>query len=130
MVNLLAIGISSIAGFMIGMLWYSPLLFGKIWMKAIGLSEEKLKTQQKSMSKTLLIAFISQILMAYVLASLPAVTFNAALLLGIMLWAGFIVTTMINPVLWQNQSVKVYLINIGHYFCVIMVMVIILNLWK
>lgn len=31
------------AGFLLGALWYSPPLFGNVWMKVAGLSEETLK---------------------------------------------------------------------------------------
>ena len=39
-VNWLAVIAATIAAFMLGGLWYSPLLFAKAWQRAAGLSDE------------------------------------------------------------------------------------------
>lgn len=43
-INFLAVLVSALASFAIGSLWYSPLLFGKAWQKAVGLTDEKIKS--------------------------------------------------------------------------------------
>ena len=42
---LLAIGASVMAVFMLGMLWYSPALFGRIWMKYMGKTEKLIRAE-------------------------------------------------------------------------------------
>ena len=42
-VNYLAIVVSAIVYWVIGAFWFSPPLFGKIWMKGIGKTQEQLK---------------------------------------------------------------------------------------
>ena len=46
-VNFLAVGVAALTTIFIGALWYSPLLFHKVWVKAHGYSEEK-ATEAKS----------------------------------------------------------------------------------
>ena len=40
--SLIAIVVAAVAGMVIGALWYSPLLFGNAWLKAIGKTEDEL----------------------------------------------------------------------------------------
>ncbi len=42
-INIWAVLVSAVAFWVLGALWYSPVLFGKRWQKAVGLSEEELK---------------------------------------------------------------------------------------
>jgi hypothetical protein len=48
-VNFLAVLVAGLAAFFIGGLWYT-VLFGKLWVKLHGYSEEKIKQMQASMS--------------------------------------------------------------------------------
>jgi len=41
--NILAILIAAASGFLVGGIWYGP-LFGKAWQRAIGLSDDELKS--------------------------------------------------------------------------------------
>lgn len=47
-INYLAVLVAAISTFLIGGLWYSPLLFGKAWMNANGFSEAELQTFSKA----------------------------------------------------------------------------------
>ncbi len=42
-INIIAILLSSVSGFMIGGLWYSPVLFQKPWMRHAGMTDEMVK---------------------------------------------------------------------------------------
>jgi len=41
-INYLAVLVSAVIFFIIGGLWYSPLMFANPWIKAMGFSDEKL----------------------------------------------------------------------------------------
>src|SRR6185503_21280424 len=41
-INWLAVAVAAIASFVLGGIWYSPLLFGRAWMRLTGLSEAQL----------------------------------------------------------------------------------------
>lgn len=133
-INYWAVLVSSIVGMIIGAVWYSPLLFGKAWMKLMNFDKKKLnETKKKGMGKSYLIMFIALLLMSYILADfvdyVGATTVRGALQLALWLWLGFFVTTMISSVLWEGKSTKLYLINVFHYLVVLGVMSIILSLW-
>ena len=39
--------IAALSAFMLGGLWYSPALFGKVWQREAGLSDEQLRSQTR-----------------------------------------------------------------------------------
>ncbi len=133
-INYLAVLVSGIASMVIGGLWYSPLLFGKLWIKLSNISEKQIEeTKKKGMAKNYIISFIASLVMAYVLAHfvkyIQAVDVSNALQLAFWIWLGFIVTITINMVLWENKSYKLFLLNIFHHLISLAVMAIILVLW-
>ena len=46
-VSWVAVIVVAIISFVIGMLWYSPLLFGKQWMKLSDIGDKKMKEMKK-----------------------------------------------------------------------------------
>ncbi len=62
--NWLAIGVAALVHFLLGSLWYSPKVFGKLWMSAVGMSTETAEDCKKGMIKAMIICFIACIFVA------------------------------------------------------------------
>jgi hypothetical protein len=60
-VNYLAALVAALSSFLIGGLWYSPILFAKAWMRETGLSDEQLRT---GVARTFVSAFVLSLVMA------------------------------------------------------------------
>ncbi len=73
-VNWLAVLAASAAAFVLGGLWYSPLLFAKKWQAAAGLSDEQLKSGNQALifGGSFVLAFIASWMFAVFLG--PEVT--------------------------------------------------------
>jgi hypothetical protein len=131
-INYIAVFISAITSMVLGAIWYAKPVFGKMWMTLIGRSEEELK--QSSMGKTYVIAFITSLLTAYVLAYLilltASISTNAALILALWIWLGFVATTTLNDVLYAQKPFKLFLINNGYILVSLLVMAAILANWS
>lgn len=133
-INYHAVLVAALAGIIIGSFWYSPLLFGNIWIK---LSKFTLKdmnaAKKKGMGKTYLVAFIGSFVFAYVLAHfakyIGALSVGDALQLGFWSWLGFIVPVQLGMVLWEGKPLKLYLINIAYHLVTLLVMSMILVAW-
>lgn len=115
-INYGAVLFAAIAIMVFGALWYSPLLFGNVWMKMMGLSMKDMeKAKQQGMGKTYLIAFVSQLVLAYVMAHFAnyfdADTWWEGLQLGFWAWLGFVATFTSGSVLWEGKSWKLYALN-------------------
>jgi len=126
-VTVLAVLVSAIAGMALGALWYSPLLFGKAWMRLSGMTQKQLAAAKKQgMAAAYGVTFLGMLVMAFVLAMLLAATGAETVadgaLLAFWLWLGFLATTMIGSVLWEKKPFTLYLLNIAHYLVVLVVM--------
>ncbi len=134
-INYLAVLVSALATIVVGFLWYSPLLFGKLWMKLSMISNADIKkAKQKGMTASYLLMIISTLLMSYVLAVFldyaNALTPVAGLATGVLLWLGFVVPLLLGSVLWEGKSWKLYMLNVAYYLVVLIIMGAILGGWQ
>ena len=123
-VSILGLIISVILNMGVGMLWYGP-IFGEMWMKLVGITKKDIEKAMKTgMQKTYALALFSAFIMSYVtgimITNFGAETVFEGMLIGFVLWIGFIATTMFNRVLWENAPTKLYLIQISHFLVVLM----------
>ncbi|HIH25913.1 DUF1761 domain-containing protein [Candidatus Woesearchaeota archaeon] len=137
-INYLAVLVAAIASMIIGGLWYSPVLFGNVWMKLSGITQkdvEKAKKQgmMKSMGRSYFFMFVMCLLTAYILAVLlnlvQAVNVKTGIHLGLLIWLGFIATVTSSSVIWEKKPFKLYIIGNGYNVVNLVVMSIILTLW-
>ncbi len=124
---------AAVAHFIVGMLWYSPVLFGNQWMKASGITKKEIdKAKKKGMAIPMVIAAISALVMAFVLSKVMYMTGSkdpmSGVMIGFLAWVGFIATTSLNSVLWENKNMQYYTINNGYSLVSLLVMGAILGL--
>ena len=136
-VNYLAVLAAAVVSMVIGYVWYGP-LFGKMWMKEIGMSPKKMtEAMKKAMMKQYGLMFVGSLVMSYVLAH--AVIFSstymhmegamAGAMSGFFNWLGFVAPVTLGSVLWEGKSWKMWCINNGYYLITLVVMGKILAMW-
>lgn len=107
---MIAIIIAAISQFVLGALWYSPLLFGKVWMKIMGadsLSPEDLKSMQKSMAPFYLLQLVLSVLFSWQLwRTLLSFGTESLYAHAFMLWLGFILPIQVGSVIWGKTEKK------------------------
>jgi len=133
-VNYLSILVASVAAMAVGALWYSPVLFGNMWIKLMGFTPEQLEEMKgKGMAKSYLVMFVSLFVMGFVLnhvlLAFEAETFLQGLEGGFWMWLGFVATLSLGSILWEGKSLKLYVINVLHSLVAIALMGGILALW-
>lgn len=130
-VNLLAVLVASVGAFVLGSLWYSPVLFGKKWMKLAGIKPDK---RDKYMILRFLVYFIGQFVMAYVLAHFlifaNAINYIEAITVAFWLWLGFIAPITIGGVLWEKKSINLFVLNNAYNLIALGLMSVLLVVWK
>jgi hypothetical protein len=122
--------LAAVANFVLGALWYSPLLFGKQWIKAQGFSKAKEEAlKKKPMAMPMVINFLTSILMVVVISFGIHIfgigTMRGAIAFAFAAWAGFMIPAVVNPVLWAGESVKVGAINAGFYLVGVIIVALI-----
>jgi hypothetical protein len=114
-----AVIVATLVHFILGGLWYSPLLFGNKFLQIIGWTPQQLEQMQaKGAAKELIVAFVTSLILVYVLAHFVQYTKATNAMAGIQtafwLWLGFIATTNIATVLFEQRPLGLYLINAGY----------------
>jgi hypothetical protein len=65
--------ISAVVGFLIGWVWHSDALFGKMWRKEMGVTDaqvQKAKKQgMKMMTRPMIVTFVTLIVMAWIISA-------------------------------------------------------------
>lgn len=131
-INFVAIIVGAISNMIIGAVWYSPLVFGKQWMKLSGISQKDIDAQKSQMSKTYAMSFVGALIMAYILAVVldlvGVATIAQGLQIGFLIWLGFVATTTLSSVLFENKRTELYLLNNGYNLISTLVMAGILTI--
>ena len=126
-VNWLAVIVSALAGFAIGGLWYGP-LFGKAWMREVGMTDEKMKSA--NMLKIYGGALLLNLIAAFSLAMFVGKgDMNFGVFAGIMTGFTFVSMALGVTYLFEHRSLKLWLINAGYQTVIFTVMGAILGAW-
>lgn len=134
-VNYMAIAAAAIINMVLGFVWYGP-LFGKPWMKMMGYSKEDMEKAKKSgmMPKLYATAFVGAVVMAYVLTHFVqlggAMAAMDGAMVGFWIWIGFIATTTLSGLLWEQKPFNLYLLNNGYYLVLLLVNGALLAVWR
>src|SRR3989442_2707794 len=133
-VNYLAVLVAAVAVFVLGWLWYSPLLFYKPWMRLRGMDPAAAMANAKMPGGKLLIEFARCLVLAYVIARFVALlgvsTWLGAVHFRLSLWIRFPVILLPGSVLWENIPWKVAAIHAGDWLVKLLVIPIIVSVWR
>jgi uncharacterized protein DUF1761 len=134
-INYLAILIAAIAGWLAGAAYYGVL--AKPWVATHGKTMDQFKAEQAAQKGTVHawlpfgLAFVAELVMAWVLAGmvghLGAVTVRSAVISGLFVWAGFMVTTMLVNNAFAGLRYGLTAIDAGHWLLVVVVMGVVIG---
>ena len=118
-VNYLAVVAAAAAAFVIGMLWYSPLVFGKQWSAANGYTPEKIAAMQaRGMGKAYAASLVGSLLTALGGAKV-----------GGLAWLGIAGPIGLSANLFSEKPISAWVIDTGYQLLYLVVMGIILARW-
>jgi hypothetical protein len=129
-VNYLGAVVAALASFLIGGVWYSPVMFARPWMAANGLTEEGLKG---GMGRVFGGAFALQLVGAVNLAFFLADGRSDVvwgMVAGALAGVGWVATAMGTTYLFERKPLRLYCINAGYHAVSFVVMGAILGVWK
>ncbi len=116
-INLWSILVASIVSFIIGSIWYSPILFGKEWMTLTGISDGDVQAaKSKGVVKFYILQFIFTIVTFCVLGFAMSVigtnTASDGAFVGLLAWVGFVLPIGAGNIMWEKKPFKLVLINV------------------
>lgn len=133
--NYSAIFIAGLLSFGLGALWYSPILFSKIWQKEVGLSDTDI--QSGNMMLIFGGSFVCMLIMSLGLAislkkfgMMNEIMWYTGALQGLLYGIMFSATSIGINYLYQRKSWKLFIIDAGYQISFLMLSGFILALWN
>ena len=130
-VNMFAVLVAAVSTFILGGLWYSPLLFGRAWQKEVGLSDEQMRTANAP--KTFGFSFLFSVLMAANLAAFladPKTNTAWGATAGFLAGFGWVALGLGIIALFEQKSWKYVAINGGYMTLAFVMMGAIIGAWR
>jgi hypothetical protein len=131
-VNLLAVLVAAVAAFVVGAVWYSPLLFGRAYMEVRGLSPDAMANLRPPVGelfgefvRNLVVAFV----LGYFVVRLEVGDWKSAVQLALWVWVGFQAMLLLGAVLHEKMPPKLYAIHAGDALVKTLLMTVI-GLWR
>ena len=126
-INYMAAVVTGLAAFALSLLWYSPFLFGNIWLALRNAPVRPLP------GWTFLFAplreIISAFLLTHLIVRLGVNNWKNALGLGVVLWFSFYFVQLTGAVMWDNLPWQLGLVHSGDWLMKMLFMSLLLNAW-
>ena len=130
-INHLAVFVCALLSLVIGALWYSPVLFFKVWQKETGLSDEQVAKANplKTYSLTLVLAWIISYNLAFFLGD-SKTNWKWGLVAGLLAGVGWAATMFVIISLFEKRSFKYLLINCSYITIYFGLIGFVLGIWR
>jgi hypothetical protein len=133
-INYPAVLVAAFVHFIIGGVWYG-VIFSNMFIELMHWTPQQLEeVANRSHTVDYLAAFAAALVLSYILAHFIQYTKARSVLSGIQtafwLWFGFVVTTQLPTVVFEQRSFGLYLLNIGYQLVGCVLGGIILAVWQ
>ena len=129
-INYAALAVAAAIRTVLGMVWFSPLLFGAAWIRLVGCTETDMK---RRLPKALVIDLLANFVMAFVLvhavhyAGATGAAQGAAV--GFFNWVGLVMVATLFSVTFEGRPFKLFAINNGFHALSLVIMGAIAAVW-
>jgi hypothetical protein len=134
-VNYLAVFLAAVASMVVGATWYSPGVFGTMWMKLAKVKMNRTMTTADNV-RMYGLTFLASLIMAYVLAHVAYLSndfFGGSFLASVFstafwLWLGFTAVRFMTHDLFEGRPGKLTLLTAGNELATVFVMALVIGL--
>ncbi len=132
--NWIAVLVVALAGFILGWLWFSPVLFAKAWMHEMGMTKESFETNPPNMAllfgSCLLYTLLSTTGLAMLLQDHGTHEWFKGAEFGALIGVLLVAPRMLNGALWEFRSARLLRITVGYELVMFIVQGAILAVWR
>jgi hypothetical protein len=128
-INWLSVLVAALLAFGIGGLWYSPVLFSKVWQKELKLSDEEIKNASMPLvfGTSFVLNFIAAVMLDLFIGKES--TLLSGIQAGLLVSIAWIATALGINYLFARKSLKLFLIDAGYFVTFFVVMGAVLGAW-
>jgi len=113
--KLSAVLLAAAAHMTLGVIWYSPILFGKAWMTSLKINPKSISLQIEQVISAALTGFTIAVCLAHLNNTIGVSTYLSSIEYALIYWLGFIATTHFSQVTWAKHPLQAYLIDAGYW---------------
>jgi hypothetical protein len=130
-VNWFAIAAAVVSTFVIGGLWYSPLLFVNSWLEMSGLQKQVFDAGlRRALLADLFSAAATALTLNQVIRWSGAAGFASGLLIALVVWVGFVASVLLTQVTYEHRPFAFFAISSGYRLVTLEAMGVILSTWR
>jgi hypothetical protein len=132
-VNYLAIVITAVIIFLLGGLWYSPVLFAKRWVALQGRTMDEMKAMGAGpvmYFEVFVCGLLTAWVLAVIIAHYGAVTVGGGAMIGVLCWIGLAGATSYGSALFSSKPKALWAIDSGYNLVALVVSGAILAVWR
>ena len=136
-INWLAVAASVAAAFSVGLVWFSPPLFGRFWAKQVaryaGIPENEIisgASRPSALAPWLGSIFVTAVVMGTTVEAVGAKSAGEGVVLGLVLGVGFGATLASWPAIFARMPREWWLVNTGAFLLMQVAMGVILAAWQ
>lgn len=130
--NHVAMLVSAVMQWLLGAIWYSPVLFAKPWMAMVGIQKDA--ANKKTMIAGMILSFVGSLITSFILVHIlawaGASTAGRGAFVGFIAWAGFIAAPLVASYIYENRPFKLFAINTGYWLVCLIASGILLAVWR
>lgn len=129
-INFLAVLVAAVAYWILGALWYSPLLFSKPWARYVNFQEEWRNNMMMSMILSFIGFFITCFTVAVLVSHLVYPDLVRSIKIAVIAGIGLTAVPIWINSLYSKRPIGLFLIDAGYHFLGIVIAAIIISLWQ
>ncbi|MGD0859454.1 MAG: DUF1761 domain-containing protein [Terracidiphilus sp.] len=128
--NHLHVFAAALLQWLLGALWYSPVLFAKPWKAMVGVPSEAKKSR---MILGMIASFVGSLMVSFMLMHVlwwsDTGSLRHALLVGLGIWIGFIFAPLCAQYIYEGRPFKLLAINTGYWLVALLASCAVLVRW-
>jgi hypothetical protein len=129
-VNFLAVLVGAIISMVVGFVWYAQPVFGKLWMRTSGISQEDV---EGGPGLGYLWTFVGSLVAAFVLSlliiSMQSASFPEGATAGVLVGVGFAATATLANAIFESKHLGAWAINAGYQIVSLAIIGGVLAIW-
>lgn len=127
-INYLGVAVATVAAFVASGLWYSPLLFGTLYMTVRGADPGVMSPTEVvvELARTLVVAYV----FARLVARLGVYDWQGAIRFGLLVWIGFPTMILLGSVAHENVPLQLAAIHAGDWLVKVLILALVPSLWR
>jgi uncharacterized membrane protein YbaN (DUF454 family) len=130
--NWLAVFVAAFVAFLSGAIWYSNILFGKKWQKAVGLTDKEIKNANMTevMGVSAVTVIVSAVAIGLLVKVLVLTDVYQGALFGAMVAVGILGTNKLMQVKFERRPMTYWYITLGADIIALSIMGAVLSVWQ